>query len=79
MPRWCWMALLALAFYGGGARPQGEACRLAMRDGVRLATDVYLPEGEPLRAHTHVQTATNTLYCDAQRASYLLLPVTNAR
>jgi putative CocE/NonD family hydrolase len=31
--------------------------------------------GEPFRASARTRPARNTVYCDAQRASYVLLPV----
>jgi putative CocE/NonD family hydrolase len=31
--------------------------------------------GEPFRASARMRPARNTVYCDAQRASYVLLPV----
>ncbi|GIV08773.1 MAG: putative peptidase [Fimbriimonadales bacterium] len=49
MPRWLFLGLLALAIAGFSVvlRLQPQTRMLPMRDGVRLATDVYLPVGEP--------------------------------
>lgn len=57
----------------------GHRLRVHVTSSSYPAYDPNPNTGEPLRAHTRVQTATNTLYCDARRASYVLLPITNAR
>ena len=48
---------------------------VAMRDGVKLATDIYLPAKEAVNDQRTMVTATNTIHHDAAHPSHIVLPV----
>jgi hypothetical protein len=54
---------------------KGHRIRLDISSSNYPMYDVNPNTGEPLARHTHVQTALNTIYHDAERPSCLVLPV----
>lgn len=94
-----WAVLLGAVALSGEARQASAAdvghevkaekdVMVPMRDGVKLATDVYLPAssnfprfdvnpntGEPADDYRRKVTATNTVYHDKMHPSHIILPV----
>ncbi|MCS6923162.1 MAG: CocE/NonD family hydrolase, partial [Fimbriimonadales bacterium] len=57
---------------------RGHRLRLHITSSSYPAYDPNPNTGEPFRASTRTRIATNTVYCDAHRASYVLLPLTES-
>ncbi len=56
----------------------GHRIRVAVSSSNFDRFDVNPNTGEPFYRHTHLISATNTIFHDAERPSYVLLPVTSA-